>query len=612
MPRPMPLPPPVTMATFPSSRAMQSSVDIIGVSEGHMTTHRLRSRNWFGRQDLDGFAHRSWLKTEGYSDAMFDGRPVIGIGNSWSELTNCNAHLRQVAEAVKRGVLSAGGFPLEFPTISLGEILMKPTTMLFRNLMAMDVEECIRAYPLDGVVLLSGCDKTTPAMLMGAASADVPAIVVTGGPMLRGKWGQEELGSGTDVWRYWAERRAGRLSEEEWCEMESCMSRSAGHCMVMGTASTMASMAEALGMTLPGNAAIPAPDSRRLALAELSGRRAVEMASAGGPRPSEILTAQAFDNAIRADMAIGGSTNAIIHLVAIAGRVGVPLPLKRFDELSKTTPFLVNLRPSGKYLMEDFFYAGGLPAVLRQLQPLLHGGALTVNGRSIADNVKDAKCYNEDVIRPLSMPLAGEGGTVILFGNLCPDGAVLKQSAASPHLLTHRGHAVVFEDHADLHRRIDDESLPIDETSVLVLKQVGPKGAPGMPEWGAAPIPSRLLRKGVKDMVRISDARMSGTSYGTVVLHVAPESAIGGPLALVRDGDEVELDVPRRSLTLRVSDDELARRRAAWRPRAPHFTRGYGKLFLDHVLQANEGVDFDYLKGRTPVRFEDTAGPSHS
>ena len=577
-----------------------------------MTTHGLRSRNWFGRQDMDGFVHRSWLKTEGFSDLVFDGRPVIGIANSWSELTNCNAHLRQVAEAVKRGVWSAGGFPLEFPTISLGEVLMKPTTMLFRNLMAMDVEECIRAYPLDAVVLLSGCDKTTPAMLMGAVSADVPAIMVTGGPMLRGKWRKEELGSGTDVWRLWSERRADRMTDEELCEAESCMSRSSGHCMVMGTASTMASMAEALGMTLPGNAAIPAPDSRRLAQAELAGRRAVEMARDGGPRPSQILTAQAFDNAIRADMAIGGSTNAIIHLVAIAGRVGLKLPLSRFDELSKTTPFLVNLRPSGKYLMEDFFYAGGLPAVLKELLPLLHGAAPTVNGHSIADNVRGAVCHDEDVIRPLGLPLAREGGTVILSGNLCPDGAVLKQSAASPHLLTHTGRAVVFEDHADLHRRIDDPSVPMDESSVLVLKHVGPKGAPGMPEWGAAPIPARLLRKGVKDMVRISDARMSGTSYGTVVLHVAPESAAGGPLALVRDGDEIELNVPKRSLTLKVDDAELARRKAAWKPRPPHFTRGYGRLFLDHVLQANEGCDFDYLRGATPVRAEDTAGPSHS
>ncbi len=571
----------------------------------------LRSRNWFGRQDLDGFVHRSWIKAEGFSDLMFDGRPVIGIANSWSELTNCNAHLRQVAEAVKRGVLSAGGFPMEFPTISLGEVLMKPTTMLFRNLMAMDVEECLRAYPLDGVVLLSGCDKTTPAMLMGAASADIPAIMVTGGPMLRGKWRTEELGSGTDAWRLWAMRRAGQLSDEEWCEAESCMSRSAGHCMVMGTASTMASMVEALGMTLPGNAAIPAPDSRRMALAEMTGRRIMEMVQED-LKPSKILTAQAFDNAIRADMAIGGSTNAIIHLVAIAGRVGVPLPLSRFDELSRTTPFLVNVRPSGKHLMEDFFYAGGLPVVMKELLPLLHRDALTVTGQSVEANVRDTKNYDEDVIRPLAMPISSEGGTVILTGNLCPSGAVLKQSAASPHLMSHRGKAVVFEDHADLHARIDDPNLPVDETSVLVLKRVGPKGAPGMPEWGAAPIPQKLLKKGVKDMVRISDARMSGTSYGTVVLHVSPEAEAGGPLALVQNGDEIELDVANRRLTLRVADDELARRRAAWTPRPPHFTRGYGKLFLDHVLQAHEGVDFDFLKGKTPVRSEDTAGPSHS
>ncbi len=572
-----------------------------------MTTHPLRSRHWFGERSLDGFMHRAYLRAEGFSEALFDGRPVVGIANSWSELTNCNAHLRQVAEAVKRGVLAAGGFPLEFPTISLGEILMKPTTMLFRNLMAMEVEECIRAYPLDAVVLLSGCDKTTPAMLMGAASADLPAIMVTGGPMLRGNWRGEPLGSGTDARRLWAERRAGRLTDEELCEIEACLSRSSGHCMVMGTASTMASMAEALGMALPGSAAIPAPDSRRLALAEVSGRHAVELAKAGGPRPSEIMTAKAFDNAIRSDMAIGGSTNAIVHLVAIAGRAGVPLPLARFDELSVTTPLLVNVKPSGKYLMEDFFYAGGLPVVLKELLPLLHGDAPAVNGKTLADNVREAQCWNDDVIRPLAMPLAPEGGTVILTGNLCPDGAVLKQSAASAHLLIHRGRAVVFETHADLARRIDDESLAIDETSVLVLKHAGPKGAPGMPEWGAAPIPTRLLKRGVKDMVRISDARMSGTSYGTVILHVAPESAVGGPLALVRDGDEIELNVPKRALTLRVDDGELARRRAAWRPPAPHYASGYGRLFLDHVLQANEGCDFDFLRGRRPVRAEDDA-----
>ena len=460
-----------------------------------MTTPTLRSHNWFGKKDLDGFAHRSWIKAEGFSELMFDGRPVIGIANSWSELTNCNAHLRQVAEAVKRGVLSAGGFPLEFPTISLGEILMKPTTMLFRNLMAMDVEECIRAYPLDGVVLLSGCDKTTPAMLMGAASADVPAIMVTGGPMLRGRWRTEDIGSGTDNWRFWAERRAGRLSEEEFCEIEACLSRSAGHCMVMGTASTMASMAETLGMTLPGNAAIPAADSRRMALAEMSGRRIMEMVRED-LKPSKILTREAFDNAIRTGMAIGGSTNAIIHLLALAGRAGVELALTRFDELSRTTPMLLNVRPSGKYLMEDFFYAGGLPAVLKELLPLLHGDALTVTGKSIAANNEAAVNYNPDVIRTLAMPILNEGGTAILTGNLCPNGAVLKQSAASPHLLTHRGRAVVFEDHADLHARIDDPDLNVDETSVLVLKRAGPKGAPGMPEWGAAPIPAQAPREG--------------------------------------------------------------------------------------------------------------------
>ncbi|PYO55618.1 MAG: dihydroxy-acid dehydratase, partial [Candidatus Rokuibacteriota bacterium] len=432
-----------------------------------MTDTPLRSRNWFAPRTLDGLMHRSYLKAEGFSDAVFDGRPVIGIANSWSELTNCNAHLRQVAEAVKRGVWSAGGFPLEFPTLSLGEILMKPTTMLFRNLMAMEVEEQIRAYPLDAVVLLSGCDKTTPAMLMGAASADVPAIMVTGGPMLRGVWRDQELGSGTDARKLWTQRRAGELSDEELAEVESCLSRSTGHCMVMGTASTMASMAEALGMALPGNAAIPAPDSRRLALAESSGRRAVEMAIARGPRPSELLTADAFDNAIRADMAIGGSTNAIVHLVAIAGRAGVPLPLRRFDELSRATPLLVNVRPSGKYLMEDFYYAGGLPAVLKELLPQLHAEAPSVNGKTLGDNVAGARCHNPDVIWPLALPLAPEGGTVILFGNLCPDGAVLKQSAASPHLLVHRGRAVVFDDHEEMARRIDDPALPIDERSVL-------------------------------------------------------------------------------------------------------------------------------------------------
>ena len=572
-----------------------------------MTTP-LRSRNWFGPKTLDGLMNRGYLKAEGFSDLVFDGRPVIGIANSWSELNNCNAHLRQLAEAVKRGVWSAGGFPLEFPVMSLGEILMRPTTMLFRNLMAMEVEEQIRAYPLDAVVLLSGCDKTTPAMLMGAASADVPAIMVTGGPMLRGMWRDREIGSGTDARKIWAERRADNISDEEIAEVESCLSRSAGHCMVMGTASTMAAMAETLGITLPGNAAIPASDSRRLVLSEMSGRRAVEMALERGPRPLELFTAAAFDNAIRADMAIGGSTNAIVHLIAIAGRTGVPLPLSRFDELSRSTPLLVNVRPSGKYLMEDFYYAGGLPAVLRELLPLLHADARTVNGKTLGENVREAPCYNPDVIRPLSLPLASEGGTVVLFGNLCPGGAVLKQSAASQHLLTHRGRAVVFDDYEEIAQRIDDPSIPLEETSVLVLKNAGPKGGPGMPEWGAAPIPARLLKAGVKDMVRISDARMSGTSYGTVILHVAPESAIGGPLALVENGDLIELDVPNRRLTLHVSDEELARRRAAWTPRPPAATSGYTRMYLDHVLQADEGVDFDFLRGARPVVDADTAG----
>jgi len=575
-----------------------------------MTTPKLRSELWFADTDLNGFIHRAWLKAEGLADDVFRGRPVIGIANSWSEATTCNSHLRTVAEHVKRGVWRAGGFPLEFPVISLGEVLMKPTTMLFRNLMSMDVEECIRAYPFDGVVLLSGCDKTTPAMLMGAASADVPAILLTGGPMLRGMWGSEELGSGTDVWRYWDERRAGRLGEEEWCELENCISRSTGHCMVMGTASTMAAMAEALGMTLPGNAAIPAPDARRLALAEATGRRIVEMV-AEDLRPSRILTREAFENAIRVDMAIGGSTNAIVHLVALAGRVGVPLPLALFDRLSRETPFIANVRPSGKYLMEDFFYAGGLPAVMKELLPLLHGDALTVTGRSLAENVRPARVRNRDVIVPLDRPLGREGGTVILYGNLCPDGAVLKQTAASPHLLRHRGRAVVFESKRDLMARIDDPALPVDESSVLVQKLGGPRGAPGMPEWGQLPIPAKLLRQGVKDLVRISDARMSGTSYGTCVLHVSPESAVGGPLALVRDGDEIELDVPARRLTLHVPEAELARRRAQWTPPPPAFTRGYGRLYLQHVLQAHEGADFDFLRGGPGRDWEPYRPTSH-
>lgn len=560
------------------------------------STARLRSREWFGKDDRWGLAHRAWLRSEGFSKLVFEDKPVIGICNSWSELNNCNAHLRQVAEAVKRGVWEAGGFPLEFPTISLGEMLMKPTTMLYRNLMAMDVEECIRAYPLDGVVLLCGCDKTTPAQLMGAASADVPAIVVPGGPMLRGICHGEEIGSGTDVRRLWEERRAGRLSEEQWCEVEACVARSVGHCTVMGTASTMASMAEALGMTLPGAAEIPAVDSRRMTNAEESGARIVDMAW-DDLRPSRILTKASIENAIRALMAIGGSTNAIIHLVAIAGRLGLDLPLSKFDEISRTTPVLANVKPSGKFLMEDLFHAGGLRAVLKEILPLLNADALTVTGKGLGENVAGAACYNREVIRQLDQPLQKEGGTVVLKGNLAPSGAVIKQSAASRDLLKHKGRAVVFENNEDLIERIDDPGLKVDESSVLVLKDAGPKGAPGMPEWGHLPIPAKLLRAGVRDMVRISDARISGTSFGTIVVHASPEAAVGGPLAIVRDGDEIELDVPARKLELLVSSEEIKRRLAAWAPKAPHYERGYGRMFLDHILQAHEGCDFDFLRG---------------
>jgi len=563
---------------------------------------KLRSRHWFGKRDRWGLGHRAWLRSEGFSEQVFEGKPVVGICNSWSELNNCNAHLRQVAEAVKRGVWAAGGFPLEFPTISLGEMLMKPTTMLYRNLMAMDVEECIRSYPLDAVVLLCGCDKTTPAQLMGAASADIPAIMVPGGPMLRGMWRGLEIGSGTDIRRFWDEVRAGRMSEEEWCEVESCVSRSTGHCTVMGTASTMACVAEALGMTLPGTADIPAPDSRRLMAAEASGARAVEMALED-LRPSKIMTTQAFENAIRVDMAIGGSTNAIVHLVAIAGRLGLELPLEKFDTLSRTTPMVANVKPSGKFLMEDFYYAGGLLAVMKEISSLLHLDALTVTGKPLGESIARAGCFNREVIKKLDEPLQPEGGTVALRGNLAPDGAVIKQSAASPHLLQHKGRAVVFEDGEDMAARVDDPSLDVDENSILVLKNAGPKGAPGMPEWGHLPIPAKLLQAGVKDMVRISDARISGTSFGTIVVHVSPEAAIGGPLAIVRNGDWIELDVPARRLELLIPEAELTSRLTAWKPPQPHYQRGYGKLFLDHILQADQGCDFDFLRG-CPARDE--------
>ena len=554
----------------------------------------LRSYRWFVGEEYENFARRAALRAEGLAPEIFCGKPVIGICNSWSELTHCNAHLRQVAESVKRGVWAAGGMPLEFPTISLGELFMKPTSMLFRNLMSMDVEESISANPIDGVVLLSGCDKTTPAQLMGAASADLPAIMVTGGPMLSGRWNGGLLGSGTDGRRVFEERRTGRLTEEQVAEIESCIARSAGHCNVMGTASTMASMAEALGMTLPGNAAIPAPDSRRYQLAEASGRRIVEMVGED-LRPSMLLTKDAFENAIRVDMAIGGSTNAVVHLIAIAGRLGVDLTLDDFDRLSRETPFIANVKPSGEYLMEDFYYAGGLPSVMNEILTLLHD-LPTVNGRTIFENFRSVKCTNRNVITTVEHARSQEGGTAILYGNLAPNGAVIKQTAASPHLLTHLGKAVVFNDYKELRAHIDDEDLEIDENSVLVLQNAGPKGGPGFPEWGHLPMPAKLLKRGVQDIVRISDARMSGTSFGTDVLHVSPESAVGGPLGAVRTGDEIELDVPNRKLELRVEDNEINRRLAEQLPAQAHYRRGYGKLFLDQVTQAHEGCDFEFLR----------------
>jgi L-arabonate dehydrase len=556
---------------------------------------RYRSHTWFDTPELYGWLRRAAFKAEGFGEPAYEGRPIIGICNSWSELTHCNAHLRQLAEAVKRGVWQAGGFPLEFPVMSLGEYNMRPTTMLYRNLMSMDVEESIRANPLDGVVLLGGCDKTTPALLMGAASADVPAILVTGGPQLKGNWRGEELGSCTDCRRYELEWRAGRITEEDWAELQSCIVRSPGHCMVMGTASTMAAMGEALGMALPDNAAIPAVDSRRLQLSEAAGRQIVRLV-ADDLRPSKILTLPAFENAIRTLHAIGGSTNAIIHLVSIAGRVGLDLPLTRFDELSRTTPFILNLKPSGHFLMEDFYYAGGLPALLKELSPLLHLDAITVTGHSLGENLADAVCHNRDLIRSLDAPLHAEGGLAVLYGSLAPAGALIKPTAASPELLTHRGRAVVFEDHDDLLRRIDNPNLDVQPDDVLVMRNGGPIGAPGMPEWGFLPLPRKLLQQGIRDMVRLSDARMSGTAFGTVVVHATPEAAAGGPLAAVHNGDMIELDVPNRRLELLVAPDEIARRLAT-RPQPPmHYHRGYGWLFAQHILQADQGCDFDFLR----------------
>ena len=557
----------------------------------------LRSQQWFGRQDRDGFAYRSWVKGKGVPHDQFDGRPVIGICNTFSELTPCNSHFRTLAEQVKIGVYEAGGFPLEFPVMSLGETLLRPTAMLYRNLASMDVEESIRGNPIDGVVLLMGCDKTTPSLIMGAASVDLPTIGVSGGPMLNGKWRGQELGSGTGMWSMSEQVRAGTLKLADFFEAESCMHRSHGHCMTMGTASTMASMVEALGVGLPGNAAYPAVDGRRNVLARMAGRRIVDMVHAD-QKLSHILTREAFENAIKTLAAIGGSTNAVVHLIAIAGRLGVPLSVDDFDRLASELPCLVNLQPSGEHLMEDFCYAGGLPVVMKEIEHLLHTHIVTSSGHSVKDNLAEAVNHDPRVIKPFKQPFKDKAGIAVLRGNLAERGAVIKPSAASPELMVHTGRAVVFENIDDFHARIDDENLDVDETCVLVLKNCGPKGYPGMAEVGNMPLPPKVLRKGITDMVRLSDARMSGTAYGTVVLHAAPEAAAGGTLALVKNGDMIELNVPKRSIQLLVSDEELAKRRAGWKAPAPALDSGYWKLYIDHVTQADEGVDLDFLRGK--------------
>jgi len=560
----------------------------------------LRSARWYGARDLRSFGHRSRTKQMGFAREDWEGKPVIAIVNTWSEMNPCHAHLRTRAEEVKRGVWQAGGFPVEMPAMSLGEPFMKPTTMLYRNLLAMETEELLRANPIDGAVLLGGCDKTVPGLLMGAISMNIPAIFVPAGPMLRGNWNGVTLGSGSDIWKYWADLRAGVISEDDWRGIEDGIARSFGTCMTMGTASTMAILAEVLGLTLPGAASIPAADSAHPRLATASGRRIVDLVWED-MKPRDILSPDSFDNTIVALNAVGGSTNAVVHLVALAGRAGIRLPLDRFDALARQTPFIANLRPSGQYLMEDLHYAGGSRALLAQLRDRLRLEARTVAGGTLGEAIAGARVVNDDVIRSAAKPLRAEGGLAILRGSLAPDGAVLKLTAAEPRLLKHRGPAVVFEDYNDMAARIDDEALPATPDSVLVLKNAGPKGGPGMPEWGQLPLPKKLLRQGVRDMVRISDARMSGTSYGACVLHVAPESSVGGPLGLVRDGDVIELDAEARRLDLLVAADELGRRRQAWQPRPAAYARGFGEMFLAHVTQADKGCDFDFLEGAGPT-----------
>jgi dihydroxy-acid dehydratase len=558
------------------------------------TPDQLRSRRWFGGENLRAFGHRSRAKQMGYAQQDFQDKPIIGIVNTWSDLTTCHTHFRTRADEVKRGVWQAGGFPVELPAMPVNETFMKPSPMMYRNFLAMETEELLRSQPIDGAVLMGGCDKTTPGLLMGAISMNVPAIYLPAGPMLRGNWNGQVLGSGSDVWKYWDEKRAGRITDCDWSEMEDGIARSPGHCMTMGTASTMTSIAEALGMTLPGAASIPAVDANHSRMASACGRRIVEMVWED-LKPRDILTEDAFENAIITDMAIGGSTNAIIHLVALAGRAGIILELKKFDDISQHTPMIANLRPSGQYLMEDFYYAGGLRALLKQIESLLNLNCLTVSGTTLGANISAARLCNPEVIRSPENPVSAKGGTAILYGNLAPNGAVIKPTAAEPRLLKHTGPAVVFKSYDDMLKRVDDDDLVVNENSVLVLQNGGPLGGPGMPEWGMLPIPKKLLKQGVRDMVRISDARMSGTSYGACVLHVSPESFVGGPLALVRDGDLIELDVKDRRLEWRVNDEEAARRRAEWKPEAPRYVRGFGALYAAHVTQAHLGCDFDFL-----------------
>ncbi|CAB3769707.1 L-arabinonate dehydratase [Paraburkholderia humisilvae] len=559
------------------------------------TPEELRSHRWYGVHDLRSFGHRSRTAQMGYGREEYAGKPVIAILNTWSEINPCHTHFKQRVEEVKRGIWQAGGFPVELPVQTLSEPFQKPTTMLYRNFLAMEVEETLRSYPADGVVLMGGCDKTTPALLMGAISMDLPAIFLPAGPMLNGNWNGRTLGSGSDTWKYWADLRAGKITEDDWRGVEGGIARSPGHCMTMGTASTMTSAAEALGFTLPGFASIPAADSRHAVFAAKTGMRIVDMVWED-LKPSDLLSAASIDNAVTTCLALSGSTNAIVHMIALARRAGIELTLERYDDLARRTPVLANIRPTGQYLMEDFYYAGGLRAMLKELGDLIDGSQKTVNGRTLAENIGDAEIFNDEVIRRRATPLMPDTGLAVLRGNLAPDGAVIKPGAAEPALHVHTGRAVVFRDYNDMAARIDDDALEIDETCVIVLQHAGPVGAPGMPEWGQLPIPKKLLERGVRDMVRISDARMSGTSYGACVLHVAPESFIGGPLALVRDGDLIELDVPQRKLNVLITDEELARRKAAWVAPAPRFTRGYGAMHQIHVTQADKGCDFDFLQ----------------